>query len=78
MRTLRFLEKMDCAILSSHRTIRPHGLNGGAPGELGATFVRRKDGRIEELKGADQTVLEAGEAVIVKTPTGGGYSRSES
>jgi N-methylhydantoinase B/oxoprolinase/acetone carboxylase alpha subunit len=73
MRTIRFLEKMDCAILSSHRTIRPHGLFGGEPGELGATFVRRNDGRIEELKGADQTVLEAGEAVIVRTPTGGGY-----
>ncbi len=73
MRTLRFLEKMDCAILSSHRTIRPHGLLGGEPGELGATFVRRKDGRVEELRGADQTVLEAGDAVIVSTPTGGGY-----
>ena len=52
LRTLRFLEKMDCAILSSHRTIRPHGLFGGEPGELGATSVRRKDGRIEELKAA--------------------------
>ena len=51
-RTLRFLETMDCAILSSHRTVRPHGLLGGEPGELGATFVRRKDGRMEELRGA--------------------------
>jgi 5-oxoprolinase (ATP-hydrolysing) len=76
MRTLRFLEKMDCAILSSHRTVRPHGLFGGEPGELGATFVRRKDGRMEELEGADQTVLEAGEAVIVRTPTGGGYGKA--
>jgi N-methylhydantoinase B/oxoprolinase/acetone carboxylase alpha subunit len=73
MRTIRFLEKMDCAILSSHRRLRPHGLFGGAPGELGATFVRRNDGRMEELEGADQTVLEPGEAVIVKTPPGGGY-----
>ena len=77
MRTIRFLEKMDCAILSSHRTIRPHGLLGGEPGELGATFVRRNDGRIEELKGADQTVLDVGEAVVVKTPTGGGYGAAE-
>jgi 5-oxoprolinase (ATP-hydrolysing) len=66
---------MDCAILSSHRKIRPHGLLGGEPGELGATFVRRNDGRMEELRGADQTVLEAGEAVIVRAPTGGGYGR---
>ena len=76
MRTIRFLEKMDCAILSSHRSVRPHGLRGGEPGALGATFVRRNDGTLEELKGADQTVLEAGEAVIVRTPTGGGYGKA--
>jgi 5-oxoprolinase (ATP-hydrolysing) len=33
---------------------------------------------MEELEGADQTVLEAGEAVIVKTPTGGGYGEAGS
>jgi 5-oxoprolinase (ATP-hydrolysing) len=88
MRTIRFLERMDCAILSSHRKVPPHGLFGSEPGELGATWVRRNprphggvrsgeaaslEPRFEELQGADQTVLEAGEAVIVRTPTGGGY-----
>jgi 5-oxoprolinase (ATP-hydrolysing) len=73
LRTIRFLEKMDCAILSSHRSVPPHGLFGGEPGELGVTWVRRPDGSLEELAGCDQTVLEAGEAVIVRTPTGGGY-----
>ena len=34
---------------------------------------RRADGTLEELKGCDQTVLEAGEAIIIETPTGGGY-----
>lgn len=72
-RTIRFLEKMDCAILSSHRTIRPHGLNGGEAGELGSTTVRRLDGRLEDLGGCGQTLLQAGEAVTVVTPTGGGY-----
>jgi 5-oxoprolinase (ATP-hydrolysing) len=71
-RTLRFLEEMDCAILSSHRTVPPHGLFGGADGALGRTEVRRLDGRIERLEGCDQTVLKPGEAVIVTTPTGGG------
>jgi 5-oxoprolinase (ATP-hydrolysing) len=77
MRTIRFLERMDCAILSSHRKVPPHGLFGGRSGELGATWVRRTDGRLEALEGAHQTVLEAGEAVIVRTPTGGGYGRDE-
>jgi 5-oxoprolinase (ATP-hydrolysing) len=72
-RTIRFLEKMDCAILASHRRVPPHGLVGGRAGEVGRTEVRRLDGRVEQLDGCDQTVLEAGEAVIVTTPTGGGY-----
>jgi 5-oxoprolinase (ATP-hydrolysing) len=74
-RTIRFLAEMDCAILSSHRNVAPHGLADGEPGRLGATHVRRLDGRIEELAGCDQTVLKPGEAVIVTTPTGGGYGR---
>lgn len=75
-RTIRFRERMECAILASHRRVRPFGLEGGEPGELGRTTVRRLDGRIEELSGSDQTVLEAGEAVTVITPTGGGYGKA--
>ncbi|RAI21225.1 hydantoinase B/oxoprolinase family protein [Afifella marina] len=72
-RTIRFLEEMDCAILSSHRKIAPHGLKGGEAGQVGKTEIRRLDGSLEELEGADQTILKAGEAVIVTTPTGGGF-----
>ncbi len=72
-RTIRFLEPMQMAILSSHRTRPPQGLNGGGNGEMGKTEVRRMDGRVEVLKACDQTVLEAGDAVIVTTPTSGGF-----
>jgi 5-oxoprolinase (ATP-hydrolysing) len=72
-RRIRFLEKMDCAILSGHRKVKPFGLAGGLPGELGENWVRRLDGHMEKLEGADQTVLEAGEAVTIISPTGGGY-----
>ena len=75
-RTIRFLKTMDCAILSSHRTQPPKGICGGEPGEMGRTEVRRLDGSLEELSGCDQTVLAAGEAVIVTTPTSGGYGRA--
>jgi 5-oxoprolinase (ATP-hydrolysing) len=75
-RTIRFLEQMDCAILSSHRNRPPEGLDGGGNGETGKTEVWRKDGRIETLRACDQTVLEAGEAVIVTTPTPGGYGKA--
>ncbi len=75
-RTLRFLEKMDCAILGSHRTIEPKGMEGGENGELGRTEVRRLDGTVQPLKGCDQTILEPGEAVTVITPTAGGWGKA--
>jgi 5-oxoprolinase (ATP-hydrolysing) len=74
-RTIRFLEKMECAILSSHRNRPPQGLDGGGDGEVGSTKVRRKDGRVEVLKACDQTVLDPGEAVILTTPTPGGFGK---
>ena len=75
-RTIRFREAMDCAILSSHRNRPPQGLDGGGDGRPGATTVRRKDGTVETLKACDQTVVEAGEAVTVITPTPGGYGKA--
>ncbi|BCG72522.1 5-oxoprolinase [Mesorhizobium sp. 113-1-2] len=75
-RTIRFLEKMECAILSSHRNRPPQGLDGGGDGEVGSTKIRRKDGTVEVLKACDQTVLDAGEAVILTTPTPGGFGRA--
>jgi len=73
MRTIRFLERMDCTILSGHRRVRPFGLNGGEAGQVGENSVRRQDGCIEKLQGSDATALEAGEAIIIRTPTAGGY-----
>jgi 5-oxoprolinase (ATP-hydrolysing) len=66
---------MECAILSGSRSVRPFGLDGGEPGECGRNAVRRSDGALEKLEGCDQTVLEAGDAIIIQTPTGGGYGR---
>ncbi len=75
MRSIRFLERMECAILSSHRQHPPRGVAGGGDGETGSTEVRRLDGKVELLKACDQTMLEAGEAVILTTPTAGGFGR---
>lgn len=75
-RTIRFLEGMECAILSSHRGAPPRGVDGGGDGEVGATKVRRLGGEVETLKACDQTTLEAGEAVILTTPTAGGFGKA--
>ena len=72
-RTIRFLQPMDMAILSSHRSLAPQGINGGGPGQVGQTLVRRLDGTVEVLAACAQTHLQTGEAVTVITPTPGGY-----
>jgi 5-oxoprolinase (ATP-hydrolysing) len=72
-RTIRFLEKMECTILSGHRRVPPFGLGGGENGGIGGNSVRRKDGRVETLAGCDAIELDAGEAIIIQTPTAGGY-----
>ena len=74
-RTIRFLEKMDCTILSGHRRVPPFGLAGGEHGQVGENWVRRKDGHMEQLKGCDETVIDAGEAIIIQTPTAGDMGR---
>ena len=76
-RTIRFLEKMECTILSGHRRVPPFGLAGGEFGQVGENSVRRNDGRIEKLEGCDATVLEAGEAITIRSPTAGGYGARE-
>jgi 5-oxoprolinase (ATP-hydrolysing) len=75
VRTIRFLETMDCTILSGHRRVPPFGLAGGGPGQVGINRVRRTGGRIEILQGCDATVIDAGEAIIIQTPTAGGYGK---
>jgi 5-oxoprolinase (ATP-hydrolysing) len=71
-RTIRFLEEMECTILSGHRRVPPPGLDGGSAGQVGENWVRRKDGTMERLQGCDATVIGADEAVIIQTPTAGG------
>jgi len=75
-RTIRAREKLEFAILSGHRRVAPFGLEGGEPGELGRNAVRRNSGALDILIGSAHTQLEAGEAFIVTTPTGGGYGKA--
>ena len=73
LRVIRFLEKMECTLLTGHRRVPPFGLEGGESGQVGQNSVRRKNGNIEILRGCDATVIDAGEAIIIQTPTAGGY-----
>lgn len=72
-RTIRFLQSMDVSLLCGRREVPPSGLAGGANGQCGRNAKRNKGGAIEELPGRVQLSLNAGEAVIIQTPSGGGY-----
>jgi 5-oxoprolinase (ATP-hydrolysing) len=76
-RTIRFLEKMECTLLTGHRVVPPFGLAGGQNGQVGQNAVRRLDGSTELLKGCDATVIDADEALIIQTPTAGGYGKAD-
>jgi 5-oxoprolinase (ATP-hydrolysing) len=77
VRTIRFLEKMECTVLSGHRRVPAFGLAGGEGGQVGENWVRRKDDLLEQLAGCDATVIDAGEAIIIQSPTAGGYGKAD-
>jgi 5-oxoprolinase (ATP-hydrolysing) len=77
LRRIRFREPMALALLSGRREVHSFGVEGGEPGSLGVNRVRRRDGRFETLHGCAQTALEAGEAIEIVTPTGGGWGKRE-
>ena len=71
-RTIRFLEPMSVSLISGSRREPPFGLKGGASGACGVNVRLDSDGVEHALPGAVQLELEAGEAIRMLTPGGGG------
>jgi 5-oxoprolinase (ATP-hydrolysing) len=76
-RVIRFRERMEVSFLHGHRRIPPYGMAGGEPGLCGESLMRRADGTIERKSGRDQFMCEPGDAIIIRTPGGGGYGKPE-
>jgi 5-oxoprolinase (ATP-hydrolysing) len=57
--------------------VPPYGLNGGAPGALGANRLRRAGGGIVDLPASGSVELGPGDELIIETPGGGGYGPPE-
>ena len=76
LRRLRFRERMDLALLTGPPP-RAEFRHGGRRGRGARAQLRacEADGPREELQGCAQTVLEAGEAIEIVTPTGGGWGK---
>ncbi len=76
-RRIRFLEPMTVALLTGHRRVPPYGMAGGGPGALGENLIERADGSTERLAGCDVAEVRAGDALVIRTPGGGGYGSPE-
>jgi 5-oxoprolinase (ATP-hydrolysing) len=74
-REIEFLEPLNVAILSERRVFPPYGLEGGEPGSKGENTFIRKNGRRLNLGGKNEISAQAGDAIRICTPGGGGYGK---
>jgi N-methylhydantoinase B len=71
-------EAMEYSLVTERRRVAPRGAAGGGPGTTGRNLLRRADGRIEELRAKAEGSLEAGDALRLETPGGGGHGAPRS
>ncbi|MEM7723473.1 MAG: hydantoinase B/oxoprolinase family protein [Pseudomonadota bacterium] len=72
-RTLKFLDPVKVTTLTSHRSVPIPGAQGGGDGAVGENWVIRADGTRERLPGNAEADLNAGDAIEMLTPGGGGW-----
>ena len=73
VRQLRFLEPMQAVLLTGSRRVSPFGLAGGEAGSRGRNLLLKPHQSEELLPGVAQVKIQAGEALRLETPGGGGY-----
>jgi 5-oxoprolinase (ATP-hydrolysing) len=64
---------MECSILSGHRRVRPFGIAGGQPGQIGVNKIFNNDGTGRDIGGNAHQSVGPGDAIEIITPTGGGW-----
>jgi len=74
IRKIRFLETVNCSLMTSRRTMQPFGLGTGDPGKSGKNLLHKIDSSILKLDSLDQVTIQSGELLEIYTPGGGGYS----
>ena len=73
IRRIKFLSPMEAALLSSRREHAPQGLAGGGPALPGRQRLIAASGAVTDLPGLFAITVEAGDAIEIETPGGGGY-----
>ncbi len=77
VRRLRFLAPMQMALLSSRRLNRPRGMAGGGDGAPGTQVLIAADGKVTMLGACFSSSVQAGDAIEIQTPGGGGFGDSQ-
>jgi N-methylhydantoinase B/oxoprolinase/acetone carboxylase alpha subunit len=74
-RVIQVLEPATLSLIGERRRSRPYGLAGGGPGAVGENWLwpAGDESRRRPLPDKVTVRLEAGDAVQVLTPGGGGY-----
>ena len=72
-RKIRFNEAMSVSLLTGHRRVAPYAVNGGEQGQTGQNMIEKSDGQLLKLGSTDSVNVNAGDAIIIKTPGGGGF-----
>ena len=75
VREIRSLEGADVTLLTERRRLPAWGLAGGEGGRRGRNFIVR-NGRRRVLPGKINLRIEAGDAIRLETPGGGGFGRA--
>jgi 5-oxoprolinase (ATP-hydrolysing) len=75
-RKLTFLTPISLSILSQHRRIAPFGLADGDSGVKGKQYILFNNKTKKNLKGVDGIDLKEGDALVIKTPGGGGWGKN--
>jgi N-methylhydantoinase B len=73
VREVEMLAPARVTLLAERRRFRPYGLAGGGEGAAGAAWIVKADGGEERLPGKCSSTLEAGDAIRIETPGGGGW-----
>ena len=75
IREIRFLKPATVSILSERRVFAPYGVQGGTPGGKGLNIYKKADGTIILLTHREALEVEKNDAIIIKTPGGGGFGK---
>ncbi|TWU22832.1 hydantoinase B/oxoprolinase family protein [Bythopirellula polymerisocia] len=77
VRRLEFLAPLELSLITERRGPHaPYGINGGKSGQLGENILQYAHGTEVDLPGICEINVEPGDVLIIKTPGGGGWKKS--